>query len=183
MLALGAFGAVTFVAALATVSLYQRQRALPYRPYSYAPCEQDATATWCDSLQTIFSAGAILRGAGAVLLVAGVTLGALALLRMTRMRWLTTGAAVIASIGGVGALWLSQQALEAYYDLSLLPTHSFPSVFLQARLARIDYFSQIYHDWSATAIALALGILFFSLVTLWGAPNRPPQVLTLAAEA
>jgi hypothetical protein len=47
----------------------------------------------------------------------------------------------------------------------------------------VEHLSEVYIGWSFAAIALALGILFFSLVTLWDALNRPLQVLTLAAEA
>jgi hypothetical protein len=76
----------------------------------------------------------------------------------------------------VGTLWLSRQALEAYYNLSLFPDR-YPPEFLTARRAAIERLSQTYMVWSVGAFALAM--LIFSLVILWSARKHPPQVLAL----
>lgn len=152
---------------------------MPYRSNYTVPCEQDATAVWCGSLQRIFSAGAILVGAGVVLLIAGITLGALLLLRISRQRWLTAGGAPLAGLAGMGALWLSRQALDAYYNLSLFPDR-YPAQFFPARLTAIDHISQAYMAWSVGASALAVTMIIFSLVILWSARKLPPQTIALS---
>jgi hypothetical protein len=126
---------------------------VPYRESYTAPCEQNVTA-FCDSLQKIFSSGALLRGAGGVALVVGVTLGAFAILHLTHRRWSVAGFATVAFLTGIGGLWLSQQALEAYYQLSLFP-HSYPPQYFQARLAMIASESQVYTAWSIGAMERA----------------------------
>jgi hypothetical protein len=172
-------GAVTLTVAFALVTWYQQFQPVPYRSNYTVPCEQDTMAAWCGSLQSIFAAGAVLLGAGVVLLVAGLTLVALVLLRMTRQRWLTSGAAALAGLAGVGALWASRQALEAYYDLSPLPD-SYPAQFFPARLAAIDRMTQTYMAWSVGAIVLATAMLIFSFVILGSARKLPPQAITLS---
>src|SRR5262245_37543357 len=87
------FGAITLTVVFALVAWYQRLQPVPYVSNYSIPCELDATAAWCGSLQRIFAAGAILLGAGAALLIVSLTLLALVLLRMARQRWLTSGAA------------------------------------------------------------------------------------------
>ncbi|HEY7023199.1 MAG TPA: hypothetical protein VH349_18920 [Ktedonobacterales bacterium] len=173
------FGAVTLTMAFALVAWYQRLQSVPYKPYYTAPCEQDAAAAWCGSLQKIFSAGAILLGASVVLLVAGLTLGGIVMLRMTRQRWLTSAMSALAGAAAVGAFWTSRQALEAYYNLSLLPDR-YPVEFFPARLAAIDRTSQAHMAWSVGAIVLATAMLIFSLVTLWSARKLPPQAIVLS---
>jgi hypothetical protein len=173
------FGVGTLTVIGALVAWYQRLQPVPYRSNYTVPCEQDATAAWCSSLPRNFSAGAILLGAGVALLVASITIGALALLRMTRHRWLTASGAILAGLTGVGALWLSRQALEAYYDLSLFPDR-YPAEFFPARLAKISRITQDYMAWSVGAIALATAMLVFSFVILWSARKFPPQAMALS---
>ena len=173
------FGAATLTMAAAFVMWYQRLQPVPYMPTYTIPCEQDATAALCGSLQRIFWGGAILLGAGVILLVAGVSLVALVMVRMTRLRWLTASGAIIAGLAGIGAFWLSRQALEAYYHLSLFPDRH-PPVFFPARLAVIDRMSQIYMAWSVGAIILAMAMLIFSLAILWSARKLPPQAMALS---
>ncbi|HEY7093494.1 MAG TPA: hypothetical protein VH393_09960 [Ktedonobacterales bacterium] len=173
------FGAATLTVAIAFVAWYQGLQPVPYRSYYTAPCEQDAAATWCGSLQRIFAEGAILLGAGVVLLVVGLILGALVIWRMARQHWLTSGVATLAGLTGGGALWFSQQALEAYYNLSLFPDRS-PPEFLSVRLAAIDRISQTYMAWSVGAVMLAVAMLIFSFVILWSARKLPPQAIALS---
>ena len=172
------FGATTLTVAFALVAWYQRFQLVPYRSYYTAPCELDAAAAWCGSLHTIFSAGAMLLSAGIVMLVVGLTVGALVVLRVARQRWLTSGTSALAGVAAVGAFWLSQQALEAYYNLSLFPGRS-PPEFFASRLAAIDRMSQTYMAWSVGAIVLAAAMLIFSLVILWRERKRPPQTIAL----
>lgn len=170
------FGTVTLALSVALVAWYRRLEPVPYMPNYTIPCEQDATAAWCGSLQRIFWAGAIILGAGVILLVAGVSLVALVMVRMTRLRWLTAGVAIIAVLAGIGAFWLSHQALDAYYKLSLFPDRHPPDFFL-ARLAKIDRITQDYMAWSVGALALATAMLIFSFVILWSARKLPPQAI------
>jgi hypothetical protein len=114
IMALCVFGVITSAVASVHVILYGRQRLLPLRKSYAAPCEQD-TADFCSSSQSIFSTSALVRGAGGVTLVAGVTLGALALLRLTSRRWLLASFTTVALLSGTGGLRLSQQALETYH--------------------------------------------------------------------
>jgi hypothetical protein len=175
ILLLSAFGASLIIAVSALLTNYLQQQRLPYRESYTAPCEQDVAA-FCASLQTIFSCGALLRGAGGVALVVGVTLGALAILRMTHRRWIVAGFATVAFLTGIGGLWLSQQALEAYYQLSLFP-HSYPPQYFQARLAMIASMSRFYTAWSIGAMTFAAGVLSFCFVALWNAHAQPPRPL------
>jgi hypothetical protein len=140
------FGATTLMAVDVVFAWYQRLQPVPFVSNYTIPCEQDAMAAWCGSLQRLFAAGAVLLSAGVVLLVAGQTLVALVLLRMTRQRWLASGGATLAGLAGAGALWLSRQALEAYYNLSLFPER-YPPEFFTARLAAIGRISQTYMAW------------------------------------
>jgi hypothetical protein len=179
ILLLVTYGAVTLTVAFALVAWYQRLQPVPYVSNYTIPCEQDATDAWCGSLQRIFAAGAMLLGVGAALLVAGLTLGALALLRMARQRWLASYGAALAGLAGIGALWLSRQALEAYYNLSLFPDR-YPPEFFPARLAAIDRMSQTYIAWSVGAIALAIVLLIFSFAILWSARKFPSQAPALS---
>ena len=170
------FGAVTLTMAAAFAMRYQRLQPVPYMSNYTTPCKQDATAAWCGSLQSIFSAGAILLGAGVVLLIAGVTLVALVhgaddAPTLAHSRW-----GELAGLAGVGAFWLSRQALEAYYNLSLFPDRYTPR-FFPARLAAIDRMTQTSMAWSVGAIALAVAMLIFSLVVLWSARKLPPQTI------
>ena len=79
----------------------------------------------------------------------------------------------------MGAIWTSRQALEAYYNLSLLPDR-YPPEFFLARLAAIDRMSQTYMAWSVGAIVLAMAMLIFSFVALWSARKLPPQAIALS---
>jgi hypothetical protein len=173
------FGAVTLTAAFALVAWYQQFRHAPYVSNYTIPCEQGAKAAWCGSLQSIFSAGAILLGAGVVLLSAGLSLIALVMLRLTQRRWLPSSVATIAGLAGAGAFWVSWQALEAYYNLSLFPDR-YPAAFFPARLAAIDRIAQDFMAWSVGAIVLATAMLIFSLAILWSARKLPPQAMALS---
>ncbi len=177
--ALTVFAAISLVGVSAVFAWYQQLQSVPTMSNYTIPCEQDATAAWCGSLQRIFSSGAVLLGAGVVLLVAGLTLVALVLLRLARQRWLAAGAATIAGLAGMGALWVSRQALEACYNLSLFPDR-YPAEFFTARLAAIDRMSQAYMAWSIGAIALTAAMLIFSFVILWSARKLPPQAIALS---
>jgi hypothetical protein len=176
---LAAFGVTTLVAAGAAFAWYQQFRPVPYVSNETIPCELDATAAWCGSLQSIFAAGAILLSAGVVLLVAGLTLVALVMLRLARQRWLTAGVATIAELAGIGALWASNQALEAYYNLSLFPDRH-PAEFFPARLAALERMSQTYMGWSVGGLALTAAMLIFSFVILWSARKLPPQAIAFS---
>ena len=177
--ALTVFAAISLVGVSAVFAWYQRLQPVPYRSYYTTPCQQDAATAWCGSLHRIFSAGAVLLGAGAALLIASLTLLALVLLRMTRQRWLTSGMSALAGVTAVGAFWVSRQALEAYYNLSLFPDR-YPAEFFPARLAAIDRMSQTYMAWSVGAIALATAMLIFSFAILWSARKLPPQAIALS---
>jgi hypothetical protein len=172
------YAAISLVAVGAVFAWYQQFQPVPYRSYYTAPCLLDATPAWCGSLNRIFSAGAMLLGAGVVLLITCLTIVALVLLRMARQRWPTLGGTALAGLAGVGALWLSRQALESYYNLSLLPDR-YPAEFFPARLAAIDRISQAYMAWSVGAFALTIAMLIFSSAILWSARKLPLQTIAL----
>lgn len=64
--ALTVFAAISLVGVSAVFAWYQQLQSVPTMSNYTIPCEQDATAAWCGSLQRIFSSGAVLLGACAV---------------------------------------------------------------------------------------------------------------------
>jgi hypothetical protein len=82
-------------------------------------------------------------------------------------------------VAAVGAFWISRQALEAYYNLSLFPDR-YPAEFFLARLTAIDRMSQTYLAWSVGAIPLVAAMLIFSLAILWNARKLQPQAIVLS---
>jgi hypothetical protein len=96
-----------------------------------------------------------------------ILLAALLLLRLARRRWLALLTAVIAAMSGAYAIWLSQQALKAFQDYSLVPW-SFPPGYFQTHSEHVDNMARGYLTWSVIAAALLLVVLAITLALLSG---------------
>jgi hypothetical protein len=178
VLLLSAFAIVALAPALILGALYQRERSVPYKSF-YAPVCEPWINPPCASIDAIFVSGTALRVAGVILCLLAVLNGALLLLRLTRWWWLALASMVIATVCGAYALWLSQQALDDYRTVSLLPER-FPPEFFERFLAHVQLLARTYIVWSVAAIALMAIALVIGMTLLWGATKARTQLLSVA---
>jgi hypothetical protein len=162
--------------------LYLRERSAPPKTDYYPICSDQYTDPPCASLETLFTAGAALRMAGAALSMLAVLLAALLLLRLARWPRLALVTAIVTATSGAYAFWLSQQALRAFRDLSLLPD-SYPPDFFRSFAARADTVTRLYLIeciLTAAFLGVALAITF---AQLWDAANPRGTIELEAGDA
>jgi hypothetical protein len=169
-LALGAFAPFLLAPAVALGMVFELDRA--------APCQQQYDPA-CFSLDAMVAAGAVIRGAGAVLVGLAILLGCVSL-QHSRPRWpIAPGAAIVALASGLWLMWFSQRVLDDYLSAPWNAETYSPGAF-DGRVEVLAQLARMYVLWSAGAVALASVVTLVGLMILRRGGHRRFEMTPLA---